>query len=118
MPGGRRGSAPRGDLGSVTAEVAVAVPTVVVVLAACLGGIAASAVQLRAQDAAADAARVLARGDSAAMAQQHVSGAVGGAGLRVDRTGDLVCATVTAHPRLLGVPIALAARSCALDGGR
>lgn len=105
------------ECGSVTAELAVAVPTIVLVLAASLGGIGAAATQLRAQDAAAVAARIIARGDSAVLAREHVDRAVDGASLVVDQPGDLVCATVAARPRVLGAPIAVRARSCALAGG-
>lgn len=115
-----RGSATRigrrldGELGAVTAEVAVAVPTVVVMLVACLGGVGAATTLGRAHDAAADAARLVARGDAAAAARAHVELAVPGARLQVERPGDLVCAVVEVGPRVLGVPVPLAARSCAL----
>jgi len=55
----------RGDRGAVTAETAIAIPAVVLVLVASLQGVGAATVLLRAQDAAADAARSLARGDPA-----------------------------------------------------
>lgn len=114
---GRGGVAALAERGTVTAEIAVAVPSVIIVLAACLGGIAASAAQLRAHDAAADAARMLARGESADLARGQVEASVAGSALDVRVESDLVCATVTARPRILGIAVTVSARSCALAGG-
>ena len=50
----------------VTAELAVAIPAVVLVLAVCLAGLGAVIDQVRCVDAARLAARALARGDPAA----------------------------------------------------
>ncbi|KQV26209.1 MULTISPECIES: TadE family type IV pilus minor pilin [unclassified Microcella] len=108
----------RRDRGAVTAEVAIALPAVVLVLVASIHGLTAATTLMRAQDAAADAARSVARGESAAAAAGQVVGALPGGRLRTELSGDLVCATVVVRPRILGVPIALDARSCALAGGR
>jgi hypothetical protein len=72
---------------------------------------------VRAHDAAADAARLLSRGESSGVAQQHVSRAVVGATLSISRPSQLVCATVRVDQRLLLMPLTLTASSCALDGG-
>lgn len=106
------------DRGAVTAETAIALPAVVLVLVASLQGVGAATVLLRAQDAAADAARSLARGDSASAASAQTAAALPGGALRSDRSGGMVCVTVTVRPRILAMPLALDARSCALDGGR
>jgi hypothetical protein len=53
----------RRERGSVTAELVVALPAVIVVLAACLGGVRVGMQAMLAQDAAAVAARSAARGD-------------------------------------------------------
>lgn len=106
------------DRGAVTAETAVAIPAVILVLVASLQGLGAATLLLRAQDAAADAARSLARGDPDGAAAAQTAAAVPGGGLRSDRAGGLVCATVTVRPRILSIPIGLDARSCALDAGR
>lgn len=108
----------RDDRGAVTAEVAVALPAVVLVLAACLGGLGLSTAHLRAQDAAADVARLLGRGESTAVAQQHLSGAAPGARLAISRPAGLVCASVRVEQRVLLFPVELTASACALDGGR
>jgi Flp pilus assembly protein TadG len=106
------------DRGTVTAEVAVALPVIVLVLAACLGGLGLAAAQLRAQDAAADAARLLGRGESIAAAQQHVIRVAPSSRLTVSRPSGLVCANVHVEQRVMLMPIVLSASSCALDGGR
>lgn len=103
----------RGERGSVTAELAVALPAVVLVLACCLSGMAAASQQLRLTDAAALAARTFARGgDPDALVARLLPGA------HVTRSaeGDLACVTVTEQAG--GLPLTLTARSCALAGGR
>jgi hypothetical protein len=97
----------------VTAEFATVIPAVILVLACCLTGIQVAGQQLRLQDAAAGAARALARGDDP-------SGIAGGARLARSSRGDLVCATLS--ERSSGLPgtifrITLTARSCALGDG-
>ncbi|GAA3760474.1 hypothetical protein GCM10022240_11430 [Microbacterium kribbense] len=107
----------RGDRGSVTAEFAVAVPAVVLVLVLGAATLGACSRQVRLQDAAADAARLVARGESTARAGSVLAGAVAGATARVARHDDLVCVIASA-PAGLPVPIPpLRASSCALDGG-
>lgn len=101
----------RAERGSVTAEFAVTLPAVVVVLAGCLTGLQVAGSQLRLQDAAALAARSLARGDSPASALALVPGGT----LTQHADGDLLCATLTA-PAAFG--ITLRAGGCALAGGR
>ena len=103
------------DRGSVTAEIAVGVPAVIVVLAACLGGLGLATDQLRAQDAAADAARLLGRGESLAAAEQLVARSVAVVDLAVTRPAGLVCASVVVERRVLLVPMRVAGTSCALD---
>lgn len=105
-----------GECGAVTAEIAVALPSIVLVLAACLGGVGATTALLAANDAAADAARVIARGEGAGTAGAHVRQVLPGASLRVDSRDGLVCVTVADSPRVLGLPLPVSARSCALAG--
>lgn len=111
MPGRIRG---RDDRGAVAAEFAVAVPAVLLVIALGATALGACSRQVRLQDAAADAARLVARGDSAARAQTAVAGAAPGATLAVSHPDGLVCADATAPS---GIPLAgltLTARACAL----
>jgi hypothetical protein len=111
-------AARQADRGSVTAELAVGLPVVVLVLAACLGGLGLATSQLRATDVAADAARLLGRGETAEVAQRLVERAAPGAELIVSRPAGLVCVRVIVERRLLAVPMRLEGASCALDGGR
>jgi len=67
------------DSGMVTAELAIALPTVFVVLVAALSGLFAVTTELRCTDAAATAARLVARGESVATAQSAVRAIAGGA---------------------------------------
>jgi hypothetical protein len=70
---------------------------------------------VRLQDAAADAARLSARGESAERAAAAVE-SVGGSAVILTQ-GDLVCVTATA-PLALPLPLPpLSATSCALAGG-
>jgi Flp pilus assembly protein TadG len=109
------------ERGSVTAEFAAVIPAVILVLIFCLSGIALAGQQLRLQDAAADAARTVARGDGAASALGDARRSVPGVSLATSADGDLECTTlaVTAD----GLPgtllrLHLSARGCALADGR
>ena len=104
------------DRGSVVAEFAVALPAIALVLLLGAGTLGACSRQVRLQDAAADAARLVARGEPLERATAAVTAAVPGAGAAVDHRGDLVCVTASA-PAIGAVSITLSATSCALDGG-
>jgi hypothetical protein len=110
----------RRDRGSATAEFALAFPAVLGVVALLLGGVQVAALQIRAQDAAADAARGLGRGDSAAAVAGRLERQVPGASLSSWVDGDLRCARVEVAPvgpaALLG--LSARARACALDDAR
>lgn len=105
----------RADDGSVTAEFAIALPAIVLVLASCVGALQLAAAQVRLQDAAALAARAAARGDDPGPAAAPAPGAR----LSVWRDGALVCAAARTTARWApGLPpLELSAQSCALDGG-
>lgn len=103
------------DRGSVVAEFAVALPAVILVLLLGVGALGASARQVRLQDAAADAARLIARGDSQARAIAVVASVGAGSRATVSSREDLVCVTATAPASIPG--ITLTATSCALAGG-
>ncbi len=107
-------NSPVSDAGSVTAEFAVALPAVVLVFAACLTGMQVAGQQLRLQDAAAHAARSVARGELASTAAARAAREVPGASLAQYADGDLVCVIARA-PAAFGLTIS--AVSCALAGG-
>ena len=79
----------------MTVEAAVALASLVVVVAACLGGIGCLVGQLRCADAAREAARLAGRGDEAGAAGAVAALAPDGAGLVLGGSGELVTATVT-----------------------
>ncbi|MEW1954440.1 TadE family type IV pilus minor pilin [Terrabacter sp. NPDC080008] len=88
----------RGDRGMVTAELAVAIPSVVLVLALCLVGVRAGIDQIRCVDAASLASRAAARGDDPAkVAALAREAAPDGARVQVGGSGGQVRVTVTAR---------------------
>ncbi|GGE99824.1 TadE family type IV pilus minor pilin [Mycetocola zhadangensis] len=106
--------------GSVTAEFAVALPAVVVVLACCLGAVQVASQQVRLSDAAADAARTLARGDSLSVAASRVQRVAGEADISTSTSGDFICVELSASAGLgpaLAAGIRIRASGCALAGG-
>jgi hypothetical protein len=106
-----------GERGSVTAEFAAALPAVLVVLACCLGAVQVVGQQVRITDAAADVARLLARGDSAGPAAGLLAAAGPGTSLAEERQGEFVCARLSAPSAFApfaAAGLSLGARSCAL----
>ncbi|WP_460720064.1 TadE family type IV pilus minor pilin [Microbacterium aureliae] len=99
------------------AEFAVALPAVVLVLAFGLGALGTGVRHVQLQDAAADAARLAARGESPERVSAAVSAAVPGASATRTVREDLVCVTATA-PAPLAILGEVRATGCALDGGR
>ncbi|MBO3663755.1 TadE family protein [Microbacterium stercoris] len=113
--GGERGPT-AGERGSVAAELAVALPAVLLVLILGVGALFAASTQVRLQDVAADGARLVARGEPEARASAVVA-QLDGARTAVSWRGDLVCVTAHATARVAGVGVPLSAVSCALGGG-
>jgi TadE-like protein len=96
----RRGRAGARDRGAVTAEFAVAMPALVLLLGFSLGAVDATLDKLRCVDAARDAALAQARGgDGASVGRAE---APSGAKTVVTVSGDLVRVTVTMRSRPLG----------------
>ena len=113
-----KGSRTDAERGSVAAELAIALPAVVLTLMLGVGALAAAAQLVTLQDGAADAARLLGRGESAGAARAAVAASAGEASMTSEALGDLVCVRVHADARigrLISIP--LAASSCALAGG-
>lgn len=82
----------------VTAEFAVALPSLVLVVAAALGGVVLVTDQMRCVDAAATAARLAARGESLTTVRSAVSRlAPHGAVVEVTTAPTTVTATVVLH---------------------
>jgi hypothetical protein len=88
------------DRGSVTVELAVALPVIVLLLLAGLSAVDAVATKMRCVDAAREAVRAEARGEPGAAAGQRA--APGGASVQVSGGGDTVSATVAVTVRPFG----------------
>ncbi len=91
----------RGCAGGVTAETAVALPAVVVLLTGLLAVPLAVGAQSRCDDAAREAARAAARGDSAVIAARAVDPA---ASVTTSRAGEVLTVEVSlpAHLPVVG----------------
>ncbi|MGH3707042.1 MAG: TadE family type IV pilus minor pilin [Pseudonocardiaceae bacterium] len=87
-----------GDRGAVTVEAALALCSLVVVLALVLAAVSAVAAQLRCVDAAREAARLTARGDHDRAEELARRVAPRGAVVAVIVRGDEVTARVSANP--------------------
>ena len=93
----------------VSAELALAFPAVVLVLALALAGMTLAVDLVRCEDAARAGARAASRGDSPAVVQEVVrSRAPSGAELSVSSAGDRVVVTVRAPDRAGPLPLPVA----------
>jgi Flp pilus assembly protein TadG len=86
-----------GESGSATAELALALPTLIVILALAMWMQAAVALQARCQDAARAGARAAARGDADGAIRAAVVAALpSGAEVGISRAGGMVTVSVRA----------------------
>lgn len=101
----------RGDRGAVTAEVAVLLPVVVILLAAVLGLASTSVVQLRCADAARAGARAAALGDDDAQVAAVVTRVAGpGSDVAVHRADGWVVVRVERATTVLGLRVGVTVR--------
>ncbi|WP_199431579.1 TadE family type IV pilus minor pilin [Qaidamihabitans albus] len=84
------------DRGAVTVEAAIALCSLVAVFGLVLAGVAAVSDQLRCSDAAAEAARLAARGQGALAEQTARARAPDGATVEIREEGGIVAVTVRA----------------------
>lgn len=112
----RSRSRAEGEAGAAAAEFVVAMPAVLLVLVGSLAGVGVASLQLRAQDAAADAARILGRGEGGRAVGSHLAIQLPGAAWSSSVQDGTVCVRVTV---VAAGPAAafgtVAATSCALD---
>ncbi|WP_427015556.1 TadE family type IV pilus minor pilin [Pseudarthrobacter sp. P1] len=92
--------------GSVTAELAVTLPAVILLLALLLLGGSAGVLQLRLEESARAAARAMARGETTA-ASAGIATSIAGAGAAVSIGADGGIARVTVEARMSGALAAL-----------
>ncbi len=106
------------ERGSATAEFALTLPAVVLALVMGIAALSATATQVSLQDAVADAARLLGRGESAQRANEVARASLAGIRLTSLRTDGLVCVTGEVELSIGSVlHLPLRASACALDGG-
>lgn len=105
VEGGRtRPAALRGDGGMVTAELAIGMLSLALVLGGALAGVGELALRLRALDAAQAGARLAARGEPADVVARAVAArAPTGSAIATDRTSQTVTVRVTSPGISLGV---------------
>ncbi len=84
-----------------TAELAAALPVLVLVLAVVLSAVSVASARVRAQDAAREAARSAARGDPAT-ARRLAGAAAPGGRLALGGGGGTITAAVSVHVAVLG----------------
>ena len=95
----------RGDRGLATAELAVALPAVVLVLALCLTAMALGVDHVRAEDAARAGARAASRGEPAQVVREIVAArAPAGAEVLIDSGPRAVSVRVVAPARVRLLP--------------
>ncbi|WP_258034469.1 TadE family type IV pilus minor pilin [Microbacterium sp. CJ77] len=95
-------------------------PAALLLILVGAGALAAGVQTVRLQGAAADAARLIARGEPQP-ADVLVGRLAGGAAVRVDEGDGLVCVTLTSPVAVLGLGatgLDVTARACAAAGGR
>lgn len=101
---------PAGERGSVTAELAVALPAVLAAFALAAAGIAVAGRMVLLTDAASVAARSVSRGDAVTLPDSAPPGT------QVDlfTSGGITCATASAATAIGPIAMPISARSCAL----
>ena len=88
----------RDDRGAVTAEFALAIPAVLVILGVMLGGIYLSSERVALISLAGEVARLEARGDDA-LAAARIASATRQPTITRESDGRVLCVTATAAPR-------------------
>ncbi len=105
------------EQGTVTAEFAVALPAVLVVLGLVLGGVTLVTQRLSLTSAAGDVSRLEARGDHD-LAAARLEALPGNIDVERNETGGLLCVTLRAAPgRGILSELAITARACAARSG-
>lgn len=113
LPAGTAGAEPApstphkspAEEGVITAEFAVALPAVTVVLALCLGAASTGVAQLKVEESARTAARAAARGDSEAQIRSAVSRIDPAQSVQISVSPDDVAATEAGRTRQVHVRV-------------
>jgi hypothetical protein len=103
LPSAGAPQGPPSEDGFVTAETAVTMPALVVVLVLAMVAVGASTAQLRCAAAAREVARAVARGEAADAARAAgLSSAPSGSVIQIERSGELMVVQVRARVHLPG----------------
>jgi Flp pilus assembly protein TadG len=107
-----------GERGTVTAEFAVVLTAVLIVLALCIASVVVIGEQVELASLASSSARMLARGDSPGAVRSAVDASAAGTSFSQGADGAFVCVELQRAPRFgtLGLGrVLLSARACALS---
>lgn len=104
--------------GSVTAEFALLMPSVALIIAVTGGVLGLQVERLKEVSLAASAARALGRGESEVAVRDDLKSADPSILLTIDYLANLVCARVARHVQLASLPeIEVSERQCFRKGG-
>jgi len=107
-----------GEQGTVTAELAMAMPSVVLVIAICLSGFGLQIERMKFVGVAATAARALGRGEGADEVEKLVAETVPDAKLRVEYLENHICANLSSSFAIAGLQeFEVSERQCARKMG-
>jgi hypothetical protein len=107
-----------GERGSVTAELAIAMPSVVLLLAVSLGAFGLQIERLKLVASAASLARSLGRGDSERNIRDLASQTDANLKLEFDYLDDFLCVTLSKNFAISSLPgIEVSERQCARKAG-
>jgi hypothetical protein len=104
-----------GDEGAVTAELAVVLPAVLMILATSLSSVSAQVERMRLISVAAGLARAVARGEQPEQVSRVFRDQLVGRKVTFSTSGQFACVEVVAQVELLGLaglPLRLADREC------
>jgi hypothetical protein len=108
------------ETGSVTAELALALPTVSLLIAITLSSFGLQLERLKLVDLAASVSRAVARGEPVSQSQSFIDQWYPGVRLKISATADLLCATASVNATVMGLrgfDLRLAERQCARKQG-
>jgi hypothetical protein len=109
---------PSGDAGTVTAELAIALPSVALVIGVTLSGFGLQVERMKYVSVAASASRALGRGEPQAEVQALVFEAAPEAKIEVEFLENHICAKVSRELKVLGLQdFEISERQCARKMG-
>lgn len=107
-----------GERGSVTAELAIAMPSVALVIVVTLSAFSLQVERMKLVSLSATVARALGRGEDSEVATGLVAQADSLAKLKIDYLADFVCSTISKEFRIASLPsIEVSERQCAQKAG-